>query len=97
MSVTTTRTRVWVLALSVPAGPVIGIAAFALLALLVPALAWPLGLIVLVAVPAFCCYRLGLRFGDRPLAILASVVAAVSSLVTAVALLILAVSRMSFA
>ena len=94
---TTTRTRVWVLSLSVPAGPGLGIAAFALLAVLVPPLAWPLGLIALVAVPAFCCHRLGLRFGDRPLAILASVVAAVSSLVTAFALLILAVSHMSFA
>jgi hypothetical protein len=88
---------VWVLALSVPAGPVLGIAAFALLAVLAPSLAWPLGLIALVSVPAFCCYRLGRRVGDRPLAILASVVAAVSSLVTAAGLVILAVSHMSFA
>jgi hypothetical protein len=96
VSVTTTRTRVCVLALSVPAGPVLGIAAFALLAVLIPSLAWPLGPLVLVSVPAFCCYRLGRRFGDKPLAILASVVAAVSSLVGAVGLVILAVSQMSF-
>jgi hypothetical protein len=96
VSMTTTRTRVWVLALSVPAGPVIGIAAFALFAALAPSLAWPLGLFVLLGVPGFCCYRLGRRVGDKALANAAAILAAVSSLVTAVGLLILALSHLSF-
>ena len=55
--VTATRTRIWVLAVSVPAGPVIGIASFALVAFAAPSVAWPLGLLVLPAAPAFCPSR----------------------------------------
>jgi hypothetical protein len=93
---TSTRTRVWVLAFSVPAGPVIGIAAFALVAVVARSLAWPLGLLFLLGAPAFCCYRLGRRVGDRGLANAAAVVATASSLATAVGLFIYAVSHMSF-
>ena len=93
---TPTRTRLWVLAVSVPAGPVIGIASFAFVAFAAPSVAWPLGLVALLGVPAFCCYRLGRRFGSRGLGNAASVVAALSSLVTAVVLLAYAFSQASF-
>lgn len=94
--VTATRTRVWVLAVSVAAGPVIGIASFALVAFAAPSIAWPLGLVALLGVPAFCCYHLGRRFGSRGLGNAAAIVAAVSSLVTALTLLVYAFSQASF-
>ena len=91
-----TRTRIWVLAVSIAAGPVIGIAAFALFVAIAPSLAWPLGLLVLLGAPGFCCYVLGRRFGSRGLANAAAIVAAVSSLVTAVVLVAWAFSSASF-
>jgi len=94
--VVTSRTRIWVLAVSVPAGPVIGVAAFALLAAVSGSLAWPLGLVALLVAPAFACYQLGCRFGNRELGKTAAAVAVASSVVTAVGLLLLALSRASF-
>ena len=92
------RTRLWVLGISVPAGPVIGIAAFAVVTAVFPAdLAWLLGLTALLCVPAICCYALGRRFGSRELGNGAAVVAVVSSVVTAVVVLLVAISRASFA
>jgi uncharacterized membrane protein len=85
-----------VLAVSITAGPVIGIAAFALFAVIAPSLAWPLGLLLLLGAPAFCCYLIGRRFGSRGLANAAAIVAAVSSLVTAVVLVAWAFSNASF-
>jgi hypothetical protein len=93
---TSTRTRIWVLAVSIPAGPVIGIAGFALVAAVGRSLAWPLGLLALLGAPAFCCYRLGRRFGSPALGNAAAIVAAASSLVTAVALVAYAFSHLSF-
>lgn len=93
---TDARTRLWVLAVSVLAGPVIGIAAFALVAAVFPAFAWLLGLLALLGVPALCCYQLGRRFGSRGLGSAAAVVAVLSSVVTAVVLLLVALSRASF-
>jgi len=94
--VTSTWTRVWVLGASVPAGPVIGIAAFALLAAVFQSLAWPLGLVALLGAPAFCCYQLGSRVGTRGLGKAAASVAAASSFVTAIALLVYAFSQITF-
>jgi hypothetical protein len=85
-----------VLAVSVAAGPVIGIAAFALFAVIVPSLAWPVGLVLLLGAPALCCYLLGRRVGSRALANAAAIVAAASSLVTSVVLVAIAFSNASF-
>jgi hypothetical protein len=85
-----------VLAVSVPAGPVIGIAAFAVVAAVFPGFAWPLGLLALLGVPAFCCYLLGRRFGSRELGGGAAVAAVLSSVVNAVVVLLWALSRDSF-
>ena len=93
VSVTSTWTRVWVLAVSVPAGPVIGIGTFVVIATFVSAI-WPLGLVAILVAPAFCCYQLGRRLGGRELGTAAAIVAAISSLVAAVALLIYAFSQL---
>jgi len=85
-----------VLAVSVAAGPVIGIAALALFAVIARSFAWPLGLLVLLGAPAFCCYLIGRRFGSRGLANAAAIVAALSSLVTTVVLVAWAFSNASF-
>jgi hypothetical protein len=90
------RTRAWVLGVSVPAGPAIGIAAFVLVAAVFRSVVWPLGLVALLGAPACCCYVLGRRFGTPELGRSAAIVAAVSSFVTAAALLIYAFSQISW-
>jgi hypothetical protein len=93
---TSARAGAWAVAISIPAGPLIGIPAFALFAVVVPSLAWPGGLIVLLGAPAVCCYWIGRRLGSGGAANAAAIVAAVSSLVTAVALVAYALSNVSF-
>jgi hypothetical protein len=96
--VTSARTRLWVLGVSVLAGPVIGIPAFAVVAAVFRAdLAWLLGLTALLCVPATCCYLLGRRVGSPELGNGAAVVAVLSSVLTTVAVLLVAISRASFA
>jgi hypothetical protein len=90
------RTRVLLVVFSLVAGPIIGLASFALIAFVVPSLAWPLGLLALLAAPAACCYSIGRRFADSGMAAAAGVLAAVSSVVTSVALVIFAFSHASF-
>lgn len=84
------------IAASILAGPVIGIAAFVLFAFIAPGLAWPGGLLLLLGAPGFCCYFLGRRFGGPGLANTAAIIAAASSLVTSVGLVIWALSTLSF-
>jgi hypothetical protein len=86
-----------VLVVSVPAGPVVGIASFALVAAIFPSVAWALGLVALLGVPALGCYVVGRRLGGRELGNAAATVATLSSIVTAVVLVLFALSRASFA
>jgi hypothetical protein len=94
--VTPTRTRVLLVVFSLIAGPVIGLASFALIALVVPSLGWPLGLLALLAAPAACCYWIGRRFADSGMAVAAAVLAAVSTVITGFGLIIYAFSHASF-